>query len=162
VSETRYIVAIIVDPEFGERVREVLQRMPVWLVDSEVNRRVAEAIWEGHRADHTQPGGLTTFRADPARPPDEQCAAILRSIAGHHDEYSHHPGYSGVEVFGAAPTPALVRALAEYRLTAVRAFPGGFAATTAGGERADSPNYSDASTLIDGSGSGSASPPPAA
>lgn len=138
----RYSVAIIVDPNFGERARAVVARMPAWIVDTEVNRHVAEQVWaESHGSDPTRPGGLTTFLVDSSATPEEWCAQILWTVARHHDAYSHDPGYSGIEVFGAEPSEALVQALAELRLTEVRQFSGGFSASTAGGALADSPNY---------------------
>ena len=138
----RYSVAIVVDPSFGERVRAVVARMPAWIVDTQVNRDVAEQVWaENHGSDATRPGGLTAFRVDSSATPEEWFAQILRTVAGHHDAYSHDPGYSSVEVFGAEPSEALVRALAEFQLTEVHPFPGGVSASTVGGALADSPNY---------------------
>ena len=163
MSAAQYTVAIVVDPTFGEQVRALLERMPVWIVDSDTNRRVAKQIWaESYVADHTGPGGLTTFRAEPTKSPEEWCAAILWSVAGHHDAYSHDPGYSAIEVFGAELTSGLTHALAEFRLTEVRPFPGGFCASTAGGVLADSPNYPGAEAPIADGGTGPKVGPPAA
>ena len=67
---------------------------------------------------------------------------ILDTVAGHHDRYSHSPGYSGLEIYGAEPSPTLLAALAEYRLADIAAFPGGFRASTSDGHPAGSPNDS--------------------
>lgn len=142
MTETPYTVAIIVDPGFGERVRDIVTRMPAWVVDTEVNRRVAEQVWADSRAAGTYHGDtLTTFRVDSTATAEQWCASILPSVAMHHDAYSHYLGYSAVEVFGAELTPDLRRSFAEYRLTEVSPLPGGFRASTIGGAAADSPNY---------------------
>jgi len=36
-------VAIVVDPQFGERLIELLDRMPVWIADTEANRVAADS-----------------------------------------------------------------------------------------------------------------------
>jgi hypothetical protein len=33
-----YAAAIVVDPQFGDRLIELLDRMPVWIADTETNR----------------------------------------------------------------------------------------------------------------------------
>jgi len=39
-----YTLAIVVDPEFGgERLIELLDRMPVWIADTEANRVAADS-----------------------------------------------------------------------------------------------------------------------
>jgi hypothetical protein len=141
----RYVVAIVVDPEFGERVTALLERMPVWMADTETNRTVAGRVRSsptqpGQGIEYTDVGGLTTFTVDAIAPPENWCLGILGTVAGHHDRYSHSPGYSALEVYGVAPTSRLRAALAEYRLTEITLLPDGFRAVTMDGGEAGSPN----------------------
>lgn len=139
-----HIVAIVVDPEFGDRVDNLLGRMPVWMADTETNHgaavRVQTARVQSETVDHTVIGALTTFAINTDSTPESWCLAILDTVAGHHDRYSHSPGYSGLEIYGAEPTPTLLVALAEYRLTDIAAFQGGLRASTLDGLPAGSPN----------------------
>jgi hypothetical protein len=148
VSDTaRYVVAIVVDPEFGERVGALLDRMPVWIADTETNRIAAARVrtsrlGSGGTVDHTESGALTTFKVDVERSPESWCLDILGTVAGHHDRYSHSPGYSALEVFGTAPSPRLLNVLAEYGLTEITLLSAGFRAATGDGREAGSPNFS--------------------
>jgi hypothetical protein len=80
------------------------------------------------------------FTVDANSTPESWCIDVLSNVAGHHDRYSHSPGYSAVEVYGAAASPRLLQALAGYRLTVVTSLPGGFRAGTFDGQPAASPN----------------------
>jgi hypothetical protein len=142
-----YALAIVVDPQFGDRLAKLLDRMPVWIADTEMNRAAAARALASRNqpdqdASHTAIGALTTFTINPAARPDSWCLDILDTVAGHHDRYSHAPGYSALEIYGAEPTPALLTALADYRLTDIAEFPGGFRARTSDGHLAGSPNDS--------------------
>src|ERR671918_3039640 len=100
------------------------------MADTEANHgaavRVQEARAQSNAVDHTAIGALTTFTIDTDSTPESWCLGILDTVAGHHDRYSHSPGYSAVEVYGVAPSPGLLKALAEYRLTNVTSLSGGF------------------------------------
>ena len=140
-----YAVAIVVDPQFGDRLIELLERLPVWIADTETNRTAvarARALrsQSGQSVSHTAIGALTTFPIDTGATPDSWCLGILDTVAGHHDRYSHSPGYSSLEIYGAEPSPALLAALAEYRLTGITALSNGFQASTSDGEPAGSPD----------------------
>ena len=126
-----YVVGIVVDPSVGDQLPEILARMPVWLVATDANRRAAEDIRAARPpADFTEPGGLTTFRVDPNGTAEDWFADVLDDVAGHHDQYSHAPGYAAVEAIGVGATPRLRALLASYRLTLVTPRPDGFIADT--------------------------------
>jgi hypothetical protein len=113
MADTPYRVTIIVDPEFGDRLRMVAT--PVWIADTPVNRAAAKSVWsETPNASHTN--GVTTFKIDPNSTPDEWCAGILDVVDIHHDEYSHTPPYSVIEVIGTRLTTGLRKAFAQYGL----------------------------------------------
>jgi hypothetical protein len=141
LAESTYIVGIVVDPSCGDRLVEILARMPIWIAATDANRHAAEQIWaERPQAAFTDPGGLTTFRVDPNGTPEDWCADVLDDVAGHHDRYSHTPGFSAVEVVGVGATPRLRALLSAYRLTEVSPRADGFVASTPDGAAAVSPN----------------------
>jgi hypothetical protein len=129
VGEAPYVVAVVVDPAFGERLRELPPGVPVWVADTPANRAAAQRLWRGRR-ERTHLDGVTTFEVEPGRTPAEWCAAVLGQVDLHHGEYSHAPPYAAVEVIGAEPTAELRAALAQYGLTEVTPRPGGFRAST--------------------------------
>ena len=120
--------------------------MPVWIADTEANHataaRARTALDQSQTGNHVAIGALTTFMIDSDSTPEAWCLEILDTVAGHHDRYSQSPGYSAVEIYGADPSPTLLSALAEYRLTDITAFADGFRASTADGQPAGSPNDS--------------------
>ena len=131
----------MVDPSFDDGLTEILSRVPVWIAATEANRRAAERVWApGPKVDLTEPGGLTTFRVDPNGTPEDWFADVLDDVAGHHDRYSHAPGYSAIEAVGVSATPRLRGVLAAYRLTLVSSRPNGFIAARPDGMPAASPN----------------------
>lgn len=141
MTRPTYVVGIVVDASIGERLSELLVRMPVWLAATQANRPVADNVWAGRpKSECTEPGGLTTFQVDPGATPEDWFADVLGDVAGHHDRYSHAPGYSAIEVVGVEVTPRLRALLASYRLTSVSTRPNGFVAATADGTPAASPN----------------------
>jgi hypothetical protein len=141
-----YVVAIVVDPDFGDRLSALLERMPVWIADTESNRTAAARARSASTQSaigHTSIGALTTFNVDRQETPEFWSIGALDDVARHHDRYSHSPGYSAVEVYGATPSPRLLSALAAYRLTEITSLAtGGFRASTRDGREAGSPNDS--------------------
>lgn len=142
LNAVRYMVGIVVDPEFGDRISDLLARMPVWVAGTAMNRAAVTRAERAGGVDHTGIGAVTTFTVDPTGTPESWCREILDTVAGHHDRYSHSPGYCALEIYGAELSAALRCALAELRLTDIAAVPGGFRASTSDGQPAGSPNDS--------------------
>lgn len=138
MTEAQYVVGIVVDSEFGERALTLLTHMPIWMADTPLNRAVAEPVWQAAPStDQTRVGAITLFKVDPAGSPESWCKGILGDVNLHHGPLSHSLGYSGVEVWGTARSPALTTSLSEFNLTSVSSFPGGFRAVTADGAPAE-------------------------
>lgn len=68
------LVALVVDPECGERIREIAARMPAWVVDTPTNRSAVTALREEAASGYAS---LTTFRSAPGETPEELCIQIL-------------------------------------------------------------------------------------
>lgn len=113
MADTPYRVTIIVDPEFGDRLRLVVT--PVWIADTPINRAAAERVWS-ERPDEPHTNGVTTFQIDPNSTPDEWCAGILDAVDLHHGENSDSPPYSVVDVIGTRLTIGLRQAFTKYGL----------------------------------------------
>src|SRR5262245_45076505 len=111
MQEQDYVVAIILDPLFGERLRQVAERNDLWTVPSPVNREVVQDLWaqdKAGRGGHT----VTMWSHPPIAP--EDWLGMLEEIELHHGEYSHNPPVSVLEVFGSKPTHEARAALGEY------------------------------------------------
>jgi hypothetical protein len=130
MSASEYTVGIMVDPGFGERVHSLALKMPVWIVDTPVNRAAAESHWR-QQPDKDPANGITTFKVDPAASPEDWCAGVPGTVIEHHGEYSHDPPVSSLEVIGAQAAASLIATLAEYGFAKVRSRPDGFRASAA-------------------------------
>ncbi|HEX8172393.1 MAG TPA: hypothetical protein VF824_17800 [Thermoanaerobaculia bacterium] len=112
-------VAVVLDPDFGDRLDKLAFRLPVWVVDSPPNRIAAENAW---RASLEWPHiTVTIFRALPDHPTREHWAELLEMIA------LHEP-YDAVEVVGAELTLPARSALLESGFTRFESSARGFRA----------------------------------
>lgn len=121
MSTSPHVVALVVDPAFGERVVPLSERVHVWLVDSEPNRAAAERLWARGiaPAGHPLESGITLFQGE-GRTPSDVAIAILDMLTEHHNEWSHDPPMTVLEIHGAAITPALREALEDFGFPAIR------------------------------------------
>jgi len=115
-------VVIVVDAAFGSRLASLPTDVPVWVVDTPINARVARELWAANRS------GLTTFKPGSEASPEAWCSSVLGQVDLHHGPYSQNPPYNEVRVIGTAPSAELRTALAEFGLVEIRSEPGGFVA----------------------------------
>ena len=94
-----YTVGIVVDTHFGSRIEQLAQKMPIWVVDTPVNRAAAEQFWRKN-SSFTHMQEVTTFKVDLDGTPNDWCCAILLTVDLHHGEYSQNPPYRSVVVIG--------------------------------------------------------------
>jgi hypothetical protein len=106
-------VAIVVDPDFGDRLFALAGRMHVWVCDTPGNRAAAALIW-GDDPNYDLESGVTTFKFAPNASRPEVAAAVLGDVDLHHGEFSHDPPWSVIEVIGCSPTESLVAAFAAF------------------------------------------------
>jgi hypothetical protein len=112
VVNSDYTVGIVVDPDFGERLRVVAGRIHTWVVDTPPNRAVAEAIWRA-APERDLERGVTTFQVEPSRSRADWCQHILPAVEDHHGGHAHAPPVSVFEIYGTALTPELRETLTE-------------------------------------------------
>jgi hypothetical protein len=112
-------VAIVVDPAFGDQIRDLPPQMPVWVLDTPINRQAAHRFWPDG-AEASSGRNITTFIGGDESAEDS-CIRILPTVDTHHNALAQKPPYSAIEVFGARLTTELRRALEEYGFLVVQA-----------------------------------------
>ena len=103
-------VALVVDPDFGERLTDLAKRVHVWACESRQNAKVARQLWR-ENPEHSLESGVTTFQVKASDSPQDMCIGILGAIEDHHGGWSHDPPWSILEVYGADLTDGVKRAL---------------------------------------------------
>ena len=127
----QYIVHVVVDDEFGDKLHDLPFREPAWVVDSPTNKVIIKELWEA-RADENHTEGITSFIYDEADPPEKRFMGILDSMIEHHGPYSHDPPCSKVNVIGAELTDQIRNFLSEYDFTKFEITKLGFTAEMTG------------------------------
>jgi hypothetical protein len=92
-------VALVLDPNFGQRLEPLAIHSHVWIIDTPANRIIAEKYWQDN-PEHKLGMGITTFQVNDNETMEEACLRILDAIDLHHGEYSSDPPYSALEVIG--------------------------------------------------------------
>jgi hypothetical protein len=123
-----YTVHVIVDPVFGERLRELPVGEPVWIAETKINRAAYEAVGR-ERKPESYVVGLSSFKVDQAQVPDDWLISELATIDLHHGAYSHDPPWSRINVIGAKWTERIQRELECFGFTAHLDTREGFEAT---------------------------------
>lgn len=116
MSFISYRVHVVIDPVYGERLRELPVDEAVWVVDTEANRPVIERLWK-ERASPGHLEGITSFKHSSQNSPEDWFVEELSSIDLHHGQFSHDPPYSVLNVIGVAYSDTLRKALKKYGFT---------------------------------------------
>jgi hypothetical protein len=103
-------VSLVVDRNYGERLQSLVGSGPIWLIDTEVNRKVAKEYWQLNPKPKRE-AAVTTFKYLVDDSASKTCLKILDVLDLHHGEYSG--GYSTLEVIGAPIGHELRSALTE-------------------------------------------------
>ncbi len=122
-----YRVFVVVDREYGQRLTDLTQECPVWVVDTPVNRAVAQQIW-GAEPNRGHLQGITTFKFREDGSPEDILVNELDTIDLHHGKYSANPPYTVLDVIGAAITPRLRTELGQFGFDEFQQTPYGFRA----------------------------------
>jgi hypothetical protein len=111
-------VAIVLDPDFGERISEVGQRMAVWLTPSAENRDAAVRLRKLLENDPDAP--VVSMWSEPRTGASEkEWLGILQTIEMHHGEYAAERPVTELHIFGGSPEPHVVAALHAFGYTRV-------------------------------------------
>ena len=112
MKTTCYRVGLVLHEDYGDKLLDLLARMPVWIVDTSSNREAAQKIWAS-RPGQSHLTGLTTFKVALGDSTVERCLGELSTIDLHHGEHSASPPYSELEVFGLGLTEDVRRGFIE-------------------------------------------------
>ncbi len=113
---------LVLNPNFDSSLEEISQRAPVWIVESQSNRKACERLWKlKPRADHREIGAITSFRSARPEDPVETLIAILPQLETHHGGVEQDelvfPGRFVLEVIGTSVTEPVKSALRDFRFT---------------------------------------------
>jgi hypothetical protein len=108
-----YRVFVVLDRNYGARLTDLVEIGPVWIVDTPVNRAVAEKIWAADRC-HSHLDGVTTFKFVPDSSEEDVVINKLETTDLHHGIYSSDPPYTILEIIGTPVTPRLKAELALF------------------------------------------------
>jgi hypothetical protein len=126
-------VLVVLDPNFGDRLRAAWRGQPVWVAMSPANAPVVHALWaRAPRADHLT--GITGFTHVAQKPVEDQFLAELGMIDLHHGAYSTTTPYTRLVVIGAQLTEGVRTALAELGFSTFQQRSDGFAASRSGAQ----------------------------
>ena len=127
-------VALIVDPDFGERLLPLADAMHVWCVASPANFAALQAWYARDPAqDFSFLRGGSSFPERPGIAPAALAASMIEAIDDHHgpqwvEGVGEIPAWSRLTVIGCGYEEPLVTALATYGFGLEGEVPGGFVA----------------------------------
>jgi hypothetical protein len=113
MNRDAYEVSIVLDRDYGSRLRGLLESGPVWAVDSPANRNVAQEIWKEFPS-RSHLDGITIFSTGEVASHEEALIAEFDTIDMHHGIYSADPPYTIVRVIGNSLTVGLRAVLSPY------------------------------------------------
>lgn len=119
------IVTVVLEDDYGDGLSQ-LPSGAVWVIDSSVNRSVAEKKW-AENSVRSPLGGITLFDGyGEAR--EDIFLNVLDTIDLHHGEYSSDTPYIELRVIGTEATEMIKTELSNYGFVNYAAYPGGFSA----------------------------------
>ena len=105
MEQAEHRVAIVLDPNYADRIVELARECHVWLVESDSNDSVVAVLWRDGPA-YSLEEGVTTF-SPVGDSPEASFISILEEVEVHHAESGHDPPLSVIEVIGLEPTVAV-------------------------------------------------------
>ncbi|MBZ5647175.1 MAG: hypothetical protein LAN37_08145 [Acidobacteriia bacterium] len=117
-------VALVVDPEYGERLQGLVERMPIWALNSTTNRAATEWIWEKDPETHRR---ITLFDVPDFPVDTQEFIGIVASIDAQRTKHLQPP-MRDLEVIGMGVYPDLNGALLEFGFQSVETTVSGFKA----------------------------------
>jgi hypothetical protein len=112
-QSNEHVVAVVVDPTFGERLWNLARTSHVWIVKSPDNEEAAQALWRGEHDDPAAPRKDVTLFNATGESPDSDFLSIIDDVELHHGEDSYPDSPANViEVIGTPLADAVRESLA--------------------------------------------------
>jgi len=108
-----YRVFVVLDREFREQLSRLVEKSPVWIVDTPKNRAAAQSIWSAN-ASRSPLVGVTTFKARDDSSPEDVLISKLETVDLHHGVYPRIHPYTVVEVIGTGISDRVKENFAEF------------------------------------------------
>jgi len=99
MNDKPYRIHVVVDPNYGESIRNLPIDEPVWIVESQDNKLVIQNLLDEHRATKGHVD-ITSFKFDADATPEDWLVSELSAIDLHYGEFSHDPPYSVLNIIG--------------------------------------------------------------
>ena len=128
MSERINKVALVLDPNYGDKLTSLAGRSHVWVIDTPVNRAAASEYWAQNPTDEPE-WGITTFNFSANESRFESCLNILETVDLHHGPYSCDPPYSVLDVIGVPFTDEAKAAIEDLGFETFETTVEGFRAT---------------------------------
>jgi hypothetical protein len=127
VSAGDYVVFIVLDPAFGDRIIEIGRRNDIWVAPSDVNRDAMDRLRKLVENEPNPP--LISMWSTPRTGATEvEWLGILATIEMHHGEYAHDPAVTRLWIIGVLPEEHVVTALRAYGYLKIELETEGFSA----------------------------------
>jgi len=120
-------VAIVMRLDFSTELPSLAEQFHVWVVDTPVNRRAAEALWALNSGDRLR--GVTLFKRHEGESSESSAMDLLPVIDEHHGRREDWATDVVVEVLGVPLTTRLRSALEALGRFDILERPDGFVAT---------------------------------
>lgn len=117
-------VILIMDPHFGNAIENIVKLMPVWIIDSPVNRSAVEHVRK-YNPNHYLLSLLLYFSDENVI---ETFRRALNAIEDHHGSSSQVLAYESLRVIGIPLEPAISIVLNNYGFSQIAVETDGFIA----------------------------------
>lgn len=117
-------VALVLDPEFGERLQGLVEHAPIWALNSTTNRAATEWLWEKEPDTRKR---ITLFDVPDFPLDTQELIGVVASIVAQRGKHGDPP-LQDVEVIGMELFPDLNGALLEFGFQGVEPTVRGFKA----------------------------------
>ncbi len=123
-------VLVVLDPNFGDRLRDAWRGQPVWITMSPVNAPEVRALWADlPSVNHLT--GIMGFTHQAGVAAEDRLTAELSTSDLHHGPHSTDTPYTVLTVIGAQLTEPVRAALSELGFSRSQLRPDGFVAARA-------------------------------
>ncbi|HSM85496.1 MAG TPA: hypothetical protein VLT16_05070 [Candidatus Limnocylindrales bacterium] len=124
---------VVVDPNYGDRVRRFDHVAPIWIVATAANKQACERLrQERPHHDHREKGAVTSYKATDPEDRLHSLLAIMPQLEAHHgevqgDQISFQNGFV-LELIGLTLTAEMTNALQAFGFSCFVPTPEGFQA----------------------------------